>query len=237
MRFRIPDHDQDFSIPLDGEEHADASPANPSAMPPSSTPSASRASTTPAAPSSARSAPSADRGNAESPDPNSSPAISPVAEAAGEDAFDPLEEAGVLWYVRPPSGGRYGPADGGTVKQWIEEQRITSDTLLWREGWPQWRECREVLSEETLPAPAPAAPAPPAAPGGTPAARPGTDGYDPDSYLGAKKRRRAKRRITMIAVLVAVSLLLIVALIVALSWPEKPSDGESAGAISAIPTQ
>ncbi len=51
------------------------------------------------------------------------------------------------WYVRPPSGGQYGPATGEILRQWISEGRVAATSLLWREGWPQWREAKEALPE------------------------------------------------------------------------------------------
>jgi hypothetical protein len=51
------------------------------------------------------------------------------------------------WYVRPPSGGQYGPATTELLRQWIEEGRVSATALLWREGWPQWRDAREALPE------------------------------------------------------------------------------------------
>ncbi|TWT92745.1 DUF4339 domain-containing protein [Stieleria varia] len=51
------------------------------------------------------------------------------------------------WYVRPPSGGQYGPATGDVLQQWIDEGRVATKSLLWRDGWPQWREASEVLPE------------------------------------------------------------------------------------------
>ena len=55
------------------------------------------------------------------------------------------EEA--TWYVRPPSGGQYGPATASLLRQWISEGRVASTALLWREGWPQWRSAGEALPE------------------------------------------------------------------------------------------
>lgn len=51
------------------------------------------------------------------------------------------------WYVRPPSGGQYGPATGEILRQWISEGRVAATSLLWREGWPQWREAKDALPE------------------------------------------------------------------------------------------
>jgi len=51
------------------------------------------------------------------------------------------------WYVRPPSGGQYGPATTELLKQWIGEGRVAATSLLWRDGWPQWRDASEALPE------------------------------------------------------------------------------------------
>jgi len=52
---------------------------------------------------------------------------------------DPLaEDPTAVWYVRPPSGGQFGPAVGEVVRSWLDEGRITADSLVWREGWPEW---------------------------------------------------------------------------------------------------
>jgi GYF domain 2 len=53
---------------------------------------------------------------------------------------DPLAEAPeASWYVRPPSGGQYGPAKPHTIREWLAQGRITADSLVWREGWPDWK--------------------------------------------------------------------------------------------------
>lgn len=52
---------------------------------------------------------------------------------------DPISEApDAIWYVRPPSGGQYGPAKGEVMRRWIEEGRVSADSLVWREGWSDW---------------------------------------------------------------------------------------------------
>lgn len=51
------------------------------------------------------------------------------------------------WYLRPPAGGKYGPADRQTLQQWIDEGRVASTALLWREGWAQWRTAAEALPD------------------------------------------------------------------------------------------
>jgi len=53
---------------------------------------------------------------------------------------DPIAEAPLAaWYVRPPAGGQYGPARGDVMRKWIGEGRVSSDSLVWREGWSDWR--------------------------------------------------------------------------------------------------
>lgn len=65
----------------------------------------------------------------------------PVMSAPVRTALDPISEAPTaVWYVRPPSGGQYGPAAGEVMRKWISEGRVSSDSLVWREGWAEWRE-------------------------------------------------------------------------------------------------
>ncbi len=62
------------------------------------------------------------------------------AASAPRPAADPITEApDAVWYVRPPSGGQYGPADGDIMRRWLEEGRVGADSLVWREGWPDWK--------------------------------------------------------------------------------------------------
>ena len=73
-----------------------------------------------------------------------SPAVSaaPMTAAATRSATagDPIEEnPAAIWYVRPPSGGQYGPAKGDIMRKWLSEGRVSSDSLVWREGWTDWQ--------------------------------------------------------------------------------------------------
>jgi hypothetical protein len=69
---------------------------------------------------------------------------------------DPIAEAPqAVWYVRPRSGGQFGPAPGDIFRQWIAQRRVTADSLVWRDGWTDWRLAAEVLPQlATKPAPA-----------------------------------------------------------------------------------
>jgi hypothetical protein len=59
---------------------------------------------------------------------------------------DPIFEAPeMIWYVRPPSGGQFGPASGDLMRTWLSEGRISADSLVWREGWRDWQEAGAVF--------------------------------------------------------------------------------------------
>jgi hypothetical protein len=52
-----------------------------------------------------------------------------------------------VWYVRPPSGGQFGPADSTIFYQWMKENRVAREALVWRDGWPQWMIAGEAFEE------------------------------------------------------------------------------------------
>jgi hypothetical protein len=56
------------------------------------------------------------------------------------NAPDPIAEApAAIWYVRPASGGQFGPAAGEVMRQWLTQRRVGADSMLWREGWSDWK--------------------------------------------------------------------------------------------------
>jgi hypothetical protein len=73
---------------------------------------------------------------------------------------DPIVEApNAVWYVRPPSGGQFGPARGDIMRKWLGEGRVSSDSLVWRDGWTDWKSAAAVFpSLGGAPVPAPSAP-------------------------------------------------------------------------------
>lgn len=80
-------------------------------------------------------------------------ASAPAAPASGAPpmagaAPDPLAEGGaVVWYVRPASGGQYGPATSDVMRGWLTEGRVPADSLVWREGWRDWQQAAEVFPQ------------------------------------------------------------------------------------------
>jgi len=55
------------------------------------------------------------------------------------------------WFVRPPSGGQFGPASPQLLMEWIAERRVTSDSYLWCEGMPQWQAATDLIPELVSP--------------------------------------------------------------------------------------
>ena len=84
-------------------------------------------------------------GNAASP-----PGAVPQSDSTSTPAstvIDPIAEApDAVWYVRPRTGGQYGPTSADALQQWIREGRVAADTYVWRDGWPDWR-----LASESFP--------------------------------------------------------------------------------------
>jgi hypothetical protein len=61
---------------------------------------------------------------------------------------DPLlESPDAVWYIRPPSGGQFGPAVATVMRTWLQEGRISADSLVWREGWRDWQEAIGVFPQ------------------------------------------------------------------------------------------
>lgn len=73
----------------------------------------------------------------------------PAPQAVADDPDDPLAAGAnnAVWYVRPPSGGQFGPATTEVIRSWLAEGRISGDTYVWREGWPDWREAVGVFPQ------------------------------------------------------------------------------------------
>tara|TARA_R110002049_G_scaffold27321_3_gene94434 strand:- start:77879 stop:78706 length:828 start_codon:yes stop_codon:yes gene_type:complete len=137
-------------------------------------------------------------------------------------------DSSATWYVRPPTGGQYGPASADVFRSWIDQGRVAATSLIWRDGWPQWRVASEVLSELIKPptesdSKSAVAGTSVAVVGSTPDHDRAAAGRDGDIVLGGRsdvgvqRRARSGRRIAMIAVLSAIAITLIVALVLVLN--------------------
>lgn len=141
--------------------------------------------------------------------PTESPVALPKAIAEAPDA---------AWFVRPPSGGEYGPAIGTLLATWLDEQRVGAAALVWREGWPQWQCASEVFPEKfekpTPPVAPPQASAPASIPSPvTPASRLAAS---PQTRLQQKKRKSQKQQAMIFAILAVIAIGLVTALIIVL---------------------
>ncbi|MEM9588725.1 MAG: DUF4339 domain-containing protein [Planctomycetota bacterium] len=239
-KFRIPAQDADFSLPLD--DSAAVATAKPSSEAAETEGPSDSGTQNEGQSTEDRSEPSPVSGSPAQHQPvTKSGAISLLAEADAE----------ATWYVRPPSGGQFGPATTEVLRQWASEGRIAATALVWRDGWPQWRQANEAFPElaehavdrsddatvarSTAPAVVPGdsnasrpAPAPPrgSKPEGESAEQaanqPETtqpEAVTPESVRTEVRRRTKpmKRRWTMLAVLVILSLLLLAALVIVMT--------------------
>ncbi len=147
------------------------------------------------------------------------------------------EAPSATWYVRPPAGGQYGPAPANIFCEWLTENRVTRDSLVWRDGWPQWLVAGEVFVDYFGPAAPPSSiPTYATAPSPTSSQiasvqnesaiapsldQPASPGFVAptslsDRALAARKRQRKKNYLIMIGVLAAISIGLVIALVVVL---------------------
>jgi len=140
--FRVPPKDADFSLAID-ESANSIQPAN---LGKPLAPSDSKIVAPTAKPKSATEPKPQVQARTKNP-PASIP--KPAPEANGHPSMPPslLPLIDSRWYVRPPSGGQYGPATTQMLMDWIAEKRVTADALLWREGLDSWLSARELVPE------------------------------------------------------------------------------------------
>jgi len=134
------------------------------------------------------------------PQPPQPPSAAPPAVA------DPLAEAGeAVWYVRPASGGQFGPAGADVMRGWIEDGRVAADSLVWREGWGDWQEASEVFPQLGA--------------GGSEPAAEGISAASPSatSTLRARHGRRRKSKATQTAAIVFL-ICAVIALSLVFAW-------------------
>lgn len=144
------------------------------------------------------------------------PATAPAADVSL--LADPIAESpNAVWYVRPPSGGQFGPAKGDIMRKWIADGRVSADSLVWREGWPDWKTAGPVfpaLSRGLPPvAPAPAAASASAMPAVTLSQPLASAASTAKSRGVARGKNSTSMQVAVVVLLAVISVILIVVLI------------------------
>ncbi|MCC7084982.1 MAG: DUF4339 domain-containing protein [Pirellulales bacterium] len=55
------------------------------------------------------------------------------------------QEPLAIWYACTQLGDRYGPVSGEVLNEWLGQGRVAAGSLVWREGWPEWRKASVVF--------------------------------------------------------------------------------------------
>jgi len=252
VRFRIPTHDTETSTPVSGQDALDDSGSSDSVFTDEGKTAVGRtngAATATAARPSATTQTTATT-NTPRPESNLSPQHAlPQPSDPGPTLEQVLGGGQATWYVRPPSGGQYGPADGPTLGQWIQEGRVSETAMIWRDGWPDWRNAKQVLpifgthaARVAPPQPAPQQPAPQQPAPQLPAAQSATDSLQsprPDGaaiapadatesslhvrpgakVLDSNKKKVSRKRVAVSIMLGCIAVVLAVALFLVLQNP------------------
>jgi hypothetical protein len=177
---------------------------------------------------------------------SSDPSIAhPPPTTAAQPTLDAIDEApDAVWYVRPATGGQFGPASGEIMRSWLNEGRVGASSLVWRAGWAEWRAASAAFPRlgPALAPPAPVAPAKAAGAGNGTSVTPdvvlpvgqavsvsGVPVSQNDSAASAaaisgnrKKRRRNDMSVLISVILVIISVILVIILV--LVFPRQTAD-------------
>lgn len=80
-------------------------------------------------------------------EPQATPVPAPSSKSTAAIPEVISEAPNAAWYVRPPSGGQYGPAIGTVFWDWLNEKRVGENSLVWREGWGTWQTAKDVFPD------------------------------------------------------------------------------------------
>jgi hypothetical protein len=70
-------------------------------------------------------------------------AIGGAAQQASNPSAPPPIPQAVQWFAAI-NGQQAGPFDSGTLQTMIQQNKITKQTLIWRQGMPNWQAAIEV---------------------------------------------------------------------------------------------
>jgi hypothetical protein len=179
--------------------------------------------------------------------PNDSAADQPAPNAAASDQGPPQStqqttpdatKSAVQWYVRPPAGGQYGPADEAMMSEWVADGRVPAEALVWRTGWSDWARADAVAAELPGHSPAPDAStsvsiatidsAHPTAAAGSPAAVAA-------NRLQRKRKSAAKAQAWAAALLLLTAVVLAVLLVIVLNRDDTTATPAGSGTQNSPP--
>ena len=153
---------------------------------------------------------------ASSASPEESAPPSPPSVPASQSKHPLDEDPDAKWYVRPATGGQFGPADSVTMKSWLGEGRVGADSLVWCEGWDDWKDASAVFVDELSVAATPTENPSSSDPVGGPTS-PADDGQEAPASNAAYRHQSRQRARTMGILLIVgleiVSIVLAVVLI------------------------
>jgi hypothetical protein len=146
-------------------------------------------------------------------------------------AGDPLTESpGAVWYVRPASGGQFGPATADVMCGWLAEGRVGADTLVWREGWREWQEASATFPQLK---PDEATEFFTGLSSGSMTPSTTAAGGNHGQPLPSQRHSNASSAVIVVVLVVAVLILLVV-LVIALRQPPPDEKGAGAGSKAAV---
>ena len=152
----------------------------------------------------------------------------PAQDAARQTQLIPQtlrESPESTWYVRPPSGGQFGPASSDIFWGWMTDNRVAHDALVWKDGWPEWLVASQVFEDyfgsDVAEIPGSQANLPSTASDRTSGSSTAQEASTAQPTLSERnrilrKQRRKRNYMIMLAVLSVLSVVLIIALIVVL---------------------
>lgn len=146
--------------------------------------------------------------------PDTSPPPAPVDDNPPPAPPAPRE---TTWYVRIGSGEQFGPADAQTMRQWIEDGRVSAENWVWRTGWDDWQKGSVAIAELAVaegsgPASLVVAPADSTGRAPTGEASPGSAAAQRRRKLDRRKRRTKKITLALVLLTVVLAIVLVVVL-------------------------
>lgn len=82
-----------------------------------------------------------------------------VDEPTDDQAHDALpvhaaldEQSGLAWCVAVRGGAPSAPLDADAMRTWLDSGAASTDHVVWRQDWPEWRPLQDVFPEALPPA-------------------------------------------------------------------------------------